>query len=110
MAEMVMLPLQRIVQVVLLYFITTSLHSKLKLNVSHRAKPPWAYTDINGTYKQHFISEFILQDCNRLKKGTDQVYRFKPPRFGKNSSILKPNNLALYHSAKRCLIFLKKLE
>lgn len=41
MAEMVMLPLQRSVQVVLLYFITTSLHSKLKLNnVSHRAKPP----------------------------------------------------------------------
>ena len=108
---MVMFPLQRSVQVILLCFTTKSLHSKLKLNsVSHRARPPWAYTDTNGRYKQNFISESLSHKTVTLKIGTDQVCRLKPPRFGKNRYILNPNNLALYQFAKCCLIFFKNPE
>lgn len=57
-----------------------------------------------------YIGDFSLQDRNRLKIGTDEVYRSKPPRFGKNRSLLKLNNLALYQSAKCCLICLKKTQ
>lgn len=104
MAEMMMLPLQRSVQADLLYFLTMSLHSKLKLNNdSHEDKPPWAYTGHKWhTQVAFYIRGFLLK--KRLKIGTVHVYRFKLPKF-RNRSMLKPNNLLWYQSEKFCLIF-----
>lgn len=108
MAEKVMLPLQRSLQVVLLYFITLSPHSKFKRsNVSHRDR--CVHTLGIHRHKWHIkFASSILQDFNRLKIRTDWICTFKPPRSGKNRSILQPNNFSLYPNAKSFLIFFKK--